>query len=320
MTTPVFIGIDVSKKQLDLAQTPEVESWSASNDSEGIKGLTHTLLQRKPLLVVLEATGGYESGLVAGLVAASIPVVVVNPRQVRDFARAKGRLAKTDKIDAQVLAEFGEAVRPEIRPLPEAALLDLKGAVRRREQLIEMITAERNRAQLATAAMRKDINAHIHWLQRRLKDLDRDLTQRVRSTPAWREKEDLLRGVKGVGPVLAVTLLADLPELGHLNRKQVAALVGVAPLNRDSGKFRGKRKVWGGRSHIRRVLYMAALSASRSNPPIRDLYQRLLAAGKPKKVAQTACMRRLLVILNAIAREGQIRPILPLTVASQHSC
>ena len=321
MTPPaLYIGIDVSKDRLDVAVAPRGESWSADNDPDGIRGLGQRLAELQPALVVLEATGGFESALAAGLVAASLPVVVVNPRQVRDYARATGRLAKTDKIDAEVLADFGEAVRPQIRAMPNAALHELSGLLRRRQQLIEMLTAERNRARLATAAVRKDINAHLHWLERRLKDLDKDLHQAIQSTPAWREKDDLLRGVKGVGPVLATTLLAELPELGRLNRKEIAALVGVAPLNRDSGQFRGKRKVWGGRSQVRSALYMSALVASRHNPIIRGFYQRLLTAGKPKKMALTACMRKLLVTLNAVARDGRTRFIAPCSLASQDSC
>lgn len=315
----VFIGIDVSKNQLDIAQAPPAAVRSTSNDVAGIEALVKELAERRPALVVLEATGGFESALVAGFLAASLPVVVVNPRQVRDFARAKGRLAKTDKIDAQVLADFGEAVRPEIRPLPGTALQALSGLLRRRQQIVEMLTAERNRTLLATPAVRKDINAHVDWLEGRLKDLDRELGQTIRSTPAWREKDALLQGVKGVGRVLSTTLLAELPELGALNRKQIAALVGVAPLNRDSGQFRGKRKVWGGRPHVRAVLYMAALSASRHNLPIKELHQRLIAAGKPKKVALTACMRKLLIILNGLVRDGRPLIIAP-GLASQDSC
>lgn len=320
MTSPIYIGIDVSKSRLDIAQTPGEDSWSTGNDPEGISGLVRRLTKLAPALVVMESTGGFEYALAAALIAASVRVVVVNPRQVRDYARATGRLAKTDKIDARVLAAFGEAIKPELRQLPDTALRELSGLLRRRQQVVEMLTAERNRMGLAAGAVRKDISAHIHWLQGRLEDLDKDLREAIRATPAWREKDDLLQSIKGVGPVLATTLLAELPELGQLNRKQIAALVGVAPLNRDSGQYRGKRKVWGGRNQVRAVLYMAALSASRHNPVIRPVYQRLLAAGKPDKVALTACMRKLLIMLNGIMRDGKVLNILPPPLASQHSC
>lgn len=321
MTPPaIFVGIDVSKDQLDVAQVPAAASFAAGNDTEGIRGLVERLKELAPALVVLEATGGYERPLAGALIAEQLPTVVVNPRQVRDFARAKGRLAKTDKIDAVILAEFGEAVRPEVRALPEDALQELSGLVRRRQQLVEMLTAEKNRRRLASGAVRKDINVHIAWLERRLKDLERDLNKAIRSTPSWRAMDDLLQSEKGVGEVMSLTFLADLPELGRLNRKKISALVGVAPLNRDSGQFRGKRKVWGGRSHVRAVLYMAALAAIRSNPEIRPLYHRLIAAGKPKKVAITACMRKLLIRVNGLVRDAFPPDTLPLGVASQHSC
>ena len=315
-----FVGIDVSKSQLDVAQLPERRSWSVSNDVEGIGDLVRDLATLAPALVVLEATGGYESSVFAALITARLPAVVVNPRQIRAFARAKNRLAKTDKIDAQVLAEFAEAVRPEVRPVPDEALQELSGLLRRRKQLVEMLTAERNRSLMATPAVRKDIRAHIHWLERRLQDIETGLDQAIRSTPAWQERDKLVQGEKGVGPVLSMTMLADLPELGRLNRKEISALVGVAPFNQDSGRFRGKRKVWGGRRSVRAVLYMAALAASRHNPEIRPFYQRLLAAGKPKKVALTACMRKLLIRLNAIVREGQSLEIMSVRLASQDSC
>lgn len=321
MTPPTtFVGIDVSKSRLDVAQVPERRSWSVNNDADGIGSLVRDLAKLVPALVVLEATGGYESPVFAGLVTAKLPAVVINPRQVRAFARAKNQLAKTDKIDAQMLAEFAEAVRPAVRPVADEALQELSGLLRRRQQLVEMLTAERNRALMATAIVRKDIRDHIRWLQRRLQDIERDLDQAIRSTPAWQERDKLVQGEKGVGAVLSLTLLADLPELGRLNRKEISALVGVAPFNQDSGRFRGKRKVWGGRRSVRAVLYMAALSASRHNPEIKPFYQRLLAAGKPKKVALTACMRKLLIRLNAIVREGQSLQIKLPRLASQDSC
>jgi transposase len=256
----------------------------------------------RPTLVVLEATGGLQIPAVAALAAAGLRTVVVNPRQVRQFAGATGRLAKTDAIDAQVLAQFGEAVRPEVRPLPDAATQELSALVNRRRQLIEMLTAEKNRLRLATKKVRPNIEAHICWLEGELLDLEGGLGDVIRSSPVWREQDNLLRSVPGVGPVLSSVLLADLPELGKLGRKEVAALVGVAPLNRDSGLFRGRRQVWGGRSHVRTALYMAALVATRHNPVIKSFYQRLLSGGKPKKVALTACMRKLLTILNAMMR------------------
>jgi len=321
MTPPqTFFGIDVSKSQLDVAQLPERRSWSVSNDIEGIRDLVRELAALAPALVVLEATGGYESPVFAALITAKLPAVVVNPRQVRDFARAKNRLAKTDKIDALVLAAFAEAVRPEVRPVPDAALQELSGLLRRRRQLVEMLTAERNRSLMATPTVGKNIRAHVRWLERWLQDIETDLGQAIRSTPAWQERDKLVQSEKGVGPVLSMTLLADLPELGRLNRKEISALVGVAPFNQDSGRFRGKRKVWGGRRNVRAVLYMAALAASRHNPEIKPFYQRLLAAGKPKKVALTACMRKLLIRLNAIVREGQSPEIMPVRLAFQHSC
>lgn len=317
---PAFAGIDVSKSRLDVAQLPERTSWSVNNDVEGISELVRDLARLAPALVVLEATGGYESPVFAALITARLPAVVINPRQVRAFARAKNQLAKTDKIDAQVLAEFAEAVRPEVRPVPDEALQELSGLLRRRQQLVEMLTAERNRSLMATPVVRRDIRAHVRWLERRLQDIESDLDQAIRSTPAWQERDKLVQGEKGVGPVLSMTMLADLPELGRLNRKEISALVGVAPFNQDSGRFRGKRKTSGGRRSVRAVLYMAALSASRHNPEIKPFYQRLLAAGKPKKVALTACMRKLLIRLNAIVREGQSLKIMPVRLAPQDSC
>jgi transposase len=322
MTPPaIYVGIDVSKDRLDLVWRPLGESCSLSNDERGLQELSQRLAQLEPALIVLEATGGLETPLVATLLEANLPTVVVNPRQVRDFAKATGQLAKTDAIDAGILAHFAEAVRPQVRPFPDEATRELDALVTRRRQLIEMLTAERNRL-LRTAArrVRRDIQRHIHWLERQLAELEGDLDDFVKSSPAWREKEDLLRGIKGVGPVLSTTLLGELPELGRLNRKGIAKLVGVAPLNQDSGQFRGKRKIWGGRASVRASLYMATLVASRYNPTIRDLYQRLLVAGKPKKLALTACMRKFLTILNAAVREGNFRADVPLSLANQDSC
>ena len=251
---------------------------------------------------MLEATGGFEVDVAGALAAAGLPTAVVNPRQVRDFARATGLLAKTDQLDAQALAHFAEAVRPEPRPLPDAQAQELSALLLRRRQLVDMLTAEKNRVSLAAARIRPQIQTHIAWLQQQLADLDRDLGQLIRSSPVWRAKDDLLRSVPGVGPVLATTLVASLPELGTLTRQQIAALVGVAPLNRDSGTWRGRRTVWGGRAHVRAVLYMSTLVAVRHNPALRAFYERLRHAGKLPKVALTACMRKLLTILNAMLK------------------
>ena len=316
----VCIGIDVAKDWLDVARRPDGEALRVPNDEAAIAALVERLAQWKPAVVVLEATGGMEYPLVAALAAAQLPVVVVNPRQVRSFARATGRLAKTDAIDALVLALFAEAVRPALRPLPDVATRQLSGLVTRRRQVIEMLTAERNRLRAAAPAVRDHIKEHILWLQRSLSDLDKDLGQAIHSSDMWRTQNDLLQSTPGVGPVLSTTLLAELPELGSLNRKEIAALVGVAPLNRDSGTLRGRRSVWGGRSQVRAVLYMATLVASRRNPAIRIFYERLVAAGKPKKVALTACMRKLLTILNAMVRHQSSWRVMHLTLETQDSC
>lgn len=298
----VFVGLDVSKYRLDIAVRPQDEGWSVANDESGIVEAVSRLQAVRPTLVVLEATGGMEFPVTGALAAAGLPVVVMNPRQVRDFAKATGQLAKTDRIDAGVLARFGEAVRPEVRPLPEACTQELRALLTRRRQLVQMLTAERNRLGSAPSGIRRDIQEHVRWLERRLKGVNQQLAQALRTSPVWREKDRQLRSAPGVGPVLATTLLADLPELGHLNRKEIAALVGVAPFNRDSGNQRGKRMIWGGRAGVRAVLYMGVLVAVRHNPVIRAFYERLLQAGKGKKVALTACMRKLLTILNAMMK------------------
>lgn len=318
--TKAYVGIDVAKGWLDVAQRPGGEAWRVTNDERGIADLVARLKALRPTLVLLEATGGMEIAAVAALAAAGLDAVVVNPRQVRQFAGATGRLAKTDAIDAQVLAQFGEAVQPEVRPLPDTATQELAALVARRRQLIEMLTAEKNRLRLATKKVRRNIEAHIRWLEGELLDLDDGLGDVIRSSPVWRERDDLLRSVPGVGPVLSSVLLAHLPELGRLNRKEIAALAGVAPLNRDSGQFRGRRTVWGGRSQVRAALYMAALVATRFNPAIRAFYQRLGAAGKPKKVALTACMRKLLTILNAMTRHQTPWQTMDLTLDLKDSC
>ena len=301
-TVSVFVGIDVAKDRLDVAVRPTGDRWAVAHDDPGIATVVTRLRARPPALVVLEATGGLEIPLTGALAAAGLPVVVVNPRQVRDFAKATGQLAKTDALDAAVLAQFAEAVRPALRPLPDAATQALSALLARRRQLIEMRTAEQNRLGSAPPPVRTRIRAHLTWLTRELAHLDEDLGRAIRESPVWRERDDLLQSAPGVGPVLARTLLASLPELGALNRKQIAALVGVAPLNRDSGTLRGRRTVWGGRAHVRAALYMSALAATRWNPVIRTFYHRLCAAGKAKKVALTACMRKLLTILNAMVK------------------
>ena len=314
----MYVGIDVSRDVLDVALAPAGDSWRVRNTMEDIGELAARLAPRQPTLIVLEATGGFEATVAAVLATAGLPVAVVNPRQVRDFARSVGRLAKTDRLDAQVLARFAEAVRPTPRALPDAAAQRLSALCSRRRQLIEMLTAEQNRLPRADPAVRPNVEAHIRWLRQQLAHLDDELGKAVRESPIWRRKDDLLRSVRGVGPVLSTTLLAELPELGQLTRKQIAALVGVAPLNRDSGTMRGKRSTWGGRAPVRRVLYMAALVGTRCNPALRRFYQHLLQAGKPKKVALTACMRKLLVTLNAILRDGT--PWVPERIALTDSC
>jgi transposase len=303
MNTPnLYVGIDVSKARLDIAVRPTAQRWSVANDEEGIAQLVSRLKELTPALVVLEATGGLELPLATALYAAGVPVVVVNPRQIRDFAKATGRLAKTDALDAQVIAHFAEAVRPIPRPLPDAQAQALEALLSRRRQVVGMLTAEKNRLGTALPQVRSMLKAHIAWLQGQLAEIDKELGSTIQQSPLWREKDNLLQSTPGVGPVLSITLLAELPELGTLNRQQIAALVGVAPLNRDSGTLRGKRTIWGGRARVRATLYMATLVATRFNPVIKAFYQRLCGAGKAKKVALTACMRKLLTILNAMLK------------------
>ncbi len=297
----IFVGIDVSKAQVDMALRPNGR-LSAPNTEAGIAQILTRLRAVSPTLVVMEATGGLEIPLTGALAAAGIPVVVVNPRQVRDFAKATGKLAKTDALDAQMLARFADVMRPEPRPLPDAETRALAALLSRRRQLVEMLTAERNRLMSVLTPVRKSLRTHIAWLERAIQQTDTALTEAIRQSPVWREKEELLQSTPGVGPVVTTTLLATLPELGTLTGKQISALVGVAPFNRDSGMLRGTRTVWGGRAQVRAVLYMGALVATRFNPVIRAFYQRLCAAGKAKKVALTACMRKLLTILNAMMK------------------
>lgn len=299
-----YAGVDVSKGHLDVFVRPAGEHFGVPNGHAGIGSLVSRLHEgARPALVVLEATGGFERPVAAALAAAGLAVAVVNPRQARDFARATGRLAKTDRIDAEVLAHFAEAVYPTPRPVPDEEARALGEILVRRRQIVGMLTAEKNRLGAATTRpVRGRIEAHVRWLEKELSRTDRDLEEVIEESPTWRENEALLRGVPGVGPVLARTLLAELPELGGLAGKQLAALVGVAPLNRDSGAFRGRRAAWGGRSGVRAALYMGALVATRYNPQIKEFYERLVAAGKPKKVALVACMRKLLLILNAVLK------------------
>jgi len=302
--TPVFIGIDVSKAHLDVAVRPQGEAWQADNTVEGISQLVAKVGQLAPVLIILEATGGYEAASATALGVAGLPVAVINPRQARDFAKSLGRLAKTDRIDAAVLARFGEAVRPEPRKLSDEQTIQLQALMVRRRQLLEMIVAEKNRVSLSHTTVRPRLVEHIAWLENELSDSDDAMREQLQKSPLWREKDDLLRSVPGVGSVTSTTLLAELPELGHLNRKKIAALVGVAPYNCDSGKMHGKRAIWGGRAAVRTALYMATLSATRCNSVIRAHYKHLKEEGKSSKVALVACMRKLLTILNAMVHSG----------------
>lgn len=301
--TKINVGIDVSKDTLDIAIHETGKIWSISNDSGGCAALAAKLKQLKATSIVLEATGGFETLVTATLSAAGLPVIVVNPRQVRDFAKATGQLAKTDRIDCRVLAHFAAAIDPPVRPVKAAETQHLEALLARRRQIVEMLVAEKNRlANNRDRAVVKDLNAHIVWLERRLKSSDDELQRVLKTSPAWRERDDLLRSVPGVGPVLSLTLLAQLPELGQLNRREIAKLVGVAPFNWDSGQWRGSRHIWGGRATVRSPLFMATLCAIRINPTIKYFYRRLIAAGKAPKVAITACMRKLLTILNVMVK------------------
>lgn len=305
-TNPIrHAGIDVSKGRLDVCLLPDGEAFSLANDQEGIDELLGRLEQARPELVVREATGRYERPAATAIAAseAGIAVAVVNPRQARDFAKATGRLAKTDRIDAQILARFAAAIGPPPSVLPNEEAQALQAILTRRRQLLGMLVAEKNRLLMAPEAIAEHIRAHLRWLEKDLQCIDQELDEAVRESEVWRRNEELLRSVPGVGPVLARTLLAELPELGSITHKHLSSLVGVAPFNRDSGKIRGKREVWGGRAPVRAVLYMGALVATRHNPILKEFYERLLSAGKPKKVALVACMRKLLTILNAMMRD-----------------
>jgi transposase len=298
----VFIGIDVSKHNLDVAVFGSGQFLTFSNTEDGISMMKDFIASKQPRLIVMEATGGFEKGALRVLVSARYPVVAVNPRQVRDFAKATGVLAKTDKIDAHVIARFAEAVKPITRPLKteEEERLDALNA--RRFQIVEMITAEKNRLLNASRWTRKEIQGHIKGLEKRLDQVNRELDDLIKKSPIWRQKDKILQSIPGVGSVMSRTILADLPEIGTMNRKQASALAGVAPLNRDSGKYKGKRTIWGGRGKVRSVLYMCALTAIRCNPKIKLFYDRLRAAGKCFKVAITACMRKLLIIMNTMIK------------------
>jgi transposase len=298
----IFVGIDVAKGQLDVALRPTGEHWTVPNEDASIAALVTQLQAVAPTLIVLEATGGYQRTVVSALAAAGLPVVVANPRQTRDFAKATGQLAKTDALDARVLAHFAEAVRPTPRPLPMAQAEERRALMARRRQLVAMRTAEINRLDSAPPSVHADLQAHMTWLDERLAARDDTLDTALRTSPIWREREALYRSVPGIGPICARTLLCDLPELGTLSRQRIAALVGVAPFNCDSGTMRGRRTIWGGRAHVRATLSMGTLVAVRHNPVLKASYERLLAAGKAKKVALTACMRQLLTILNAMVK------------------
>lgn len=305
----MFVGIDVAKAELVVSIMPSAERFTVDNDERGVRTLVERLRAIPPTLIVLEATSGYELLGVAGLAAAMLPVVVVNPHQVRDFAKATGQLAKTDRIDADILARFADVVRPAVRAIPDADARELDALLTRRRQLLDMLQAERNRSGQVFGKgqrlVKKSLKAHIAYLEREVRITDTDLGEMVTASPVWREHDELLQSVPGVGPVLSRTLLADLPELGQLSRREIAKLVGVAPLSRDSGTMRGRRFVQGGRATVRAVLYMAALVATKRNAVIRAFYLRLVAAGKPKKLALVACMRKLLTILNVMVRTAQ---------------
>jgi transposase len=298
------VGIDVSKAALDCAALPSKAQFQVTNDIAGIAELVRRLTELKPDLVVLEASGGYETAAASALAGALLRIAVVNPRQVRDFAKATGKLAKTDRIDARVLAAFGIAIDPQVTQLPDEDTRALQGLLARRSQLVAMRTQELNRLSQSAPAVRPQIKDHVAWLNEAIRRCDIDLTAKLRSSSAWKAKEDLLRSMPGIGAINSRMLMAGLPELGKLNRQKISALVGLAPFNRDSGKFKGQRRIWGGRAQIRQALYMAALTAKRCNPVVRTLYQRLTARGKPHKVAMVACMRKMLTILNTMAKNN----------------
>jgi len=301
--TEHFVGIDVSKDHLDVAVGPSGQRFRVANADEGVDTIIQQVTPLKPTGIVLEATGRYHQLVLGRLLAAGFPAIAINPRQSRDFARAVGQLAKTDRIDAAILAEFAEKIRPEPREPADVATQELEALTTRRRQLVIMLSAEKNRIHSAPSSIRPAIKKHIFWLEKEIEQLEKDLDKQIRSSPAWREKEDLMRSFKGIGPTTSYTMLSCLPELGTLSGRRITALVGVAPYNEDTGKHRGRRHIQGGRRDVRSVLYMATLVATRHNVTIRNFYRRLLAAGKVPKVALTACMRKLLTILNAIVRD-----------------
>ena len=303
-STARFIGIDVSKERLDVHVRPDDRHYEFSYTALGLAGLIEEVQRLQPELIVLEATGGYEHQLVAELVSAQLPIAVVNPRWVRNFARASGQLAKTDAIDGTVLSDFADKMRPQPRPLPDDNLIELRALLVRRRQIVDMIVAEKNRQENVPKRIARQIQTHIDWLQKRLAEADDDLRRHIESSSIWKAKDNLLQSTPGIGPACSMTLLAALPELGSLNRHQIAALVGVAPMNKDSGRFRGRRTTQAGRHQVRSVLFMSTLAAIRFNPIIASFYKHLCAAGKPKMVAMVACMRKLLTILNAMLKSG----------------
>jgi transposase len=309
----MFVGIDVGKHKVDVALGIDGPVQEFKNDEDGIEAVLELLAEQRIGLVVLEATGGYQRQLLASMLAKKVPAVAVNPRQARDFAKALGRLEKTDKVDARMLALFAERVRPPVRQVPDETLEQVSDWLARRRQLVEMLTAEKNRRHQAKGAIRRNIESHIAWLKTQLRDTEKDLSGTMSRCPAWDAVVDLLDAQPGIGRLAAITLMAVIPELGTLDRKKIAKLVGVAPLSRDSGTFRGRRAVWGGRAAARSCLYMATLVATKHNPVIRAFYARLLAAGKPKMLALTASMRKFITILNAIVRQHRQLPTAPST-------
>ena len=301
-----YAGIDISKDYLDIAILPARETNRYPNDEKGIEELVSSLKHLPLEGIVIEPTGGYEAPIAAALSSEKLPVSIVNARQIRDYAKATGKLAKTDRIDALIMAEFAERIKPSLRPLKSEETEEFKAIINRQRQLKDMITAELNRKTMAPKPLKANIQAHIDWMKKELNDLDKDLKQRIETSPVWKVKDNLLQSIPGVGIILSTTVLGHLPELGNLNRRQIAALVGVAPFNRDSGYMKGNRSIWGGRATVRKVLYMATLVSTRFNPVIKEFYVSLVGRGKAKKVAIVACMRRLLTIMNAILKSGRV--------------
>lgn len=302
MNSEAFVGVDVSKSLLDVNALPQQTSQQFTNDDKGVKQLITFLEKINPTLIVFESTGGLEMLAVSSLVEQQLPTVIMNPRQIRDYAKATGRLAKTDAIDAETIARFARDIRPEIRPLKDEQTQTLSVLNARRKQIVDMLVAEKNRLHSAVKLNRKSIQQHIRFLEKALKDINNDIDQMIKKSPAWCKKDEILQSFKGIGPVTSATLLCNLPELGILNRKEIAALVGVAPMNCDSGRYKGRRRIIGGRADVRRSLYMAAVASLRHNPMIKTFYDKLINAGKPPKLALTACMRKILVILNAMIK------------------